>query len=86
MTGRVFYLVQIHLLIEDNLQCHAFLHSSDSLDNMLLAHEMGVSLYNTSVYVVVNETTFPSIYRQIIDYECAIVPISSQTPIMVQTP
>lgn len=86
MTGRVFYVVQIHLLIEDNLQCYAFLHSSDSVENMLLAREMGVSLYNTSVFVVVNEENFPSIYRQIVLYECATAPTLSLTLITAQIP
>lgn len=86
MTGRVYYVVQIHLLIEDNLQCYAFLHSSDCIDNMLFAREMGVNLYNTSVYVVVNELNFPSIYRQIVQYECAIAPTLSLIPISDVTP
>lgn len=81
VTGRVYYVVQIHLLIEDNLQCYAFLHSLDSVENMLLAREMGVNPYNTSVYVVVNELNFPSIYRQIVQYECAIAPTLSLIPI-----
>lgn len=69
MTQDRAFWVKLYLLIEPNGHVHSFFHSSEMIENMSFAAELGHKLYNTSLIVLCNSDFLPVLFRQIIDYE-----------------
>lgn len=64
-----YFWVTLYLLVDDDLSTHAFIHSNEQFENMMLAREAGVNTWNTSFHVLVSHDYMPGLYRQILDYE-----------------
>lgn len=63
----VGYWVRLYFLF-DGVSVHTFRHLSEQIENSSLARECGVYCYTFDKEILVTDTTFPLIFKEIQDY------------------
>lgn len=67
VNNLVGYWVRLYLLF-DGAVVSTFFHLSEQMENASLARECGVYCYTFEKEILVTESTFPKIFKQIQDY------------------
>lgn len=65
--GLTGYWVRLYLLF-DGVSVSSFRHVSEQIENASLARECGVYCYTFDKEILVTESTFPQIFKEIQDY------------------
>lgn len=69
MTQSKAFWVTLYLLVEPTGHVHSFFHSSDMIENMAFALELGHKVYNTKLTVLCSQDFMPDMFNQILQYE-----------------